>query len=152
MCRTDIDDCIVEWKSKGFKVEGCAADVSTVEGRARLVDAATKAFDGVVDALVNNCGFNIRKPTINFTDDDYRRVMSTNLDSSFFLSAQFHDALKKSGRASIVNVGSVAGGCSITMKSGSVYAMTKAAMSQLTYNLACEWAPDNIRVNIVSPW
>ncbi len=38
------------------------------------------------------------------------------------------------------------------MKSGVVYAMTKAAMTQMTYNLACEWALDRIRVNTIAPW
>ena len=52
----------------------------------------------------------------------------------------------------VVNIGSVAGGCSMSIKSGTVYAMTKAAMCQLGYNLACEWAKFNIRVNTVSPW
>ena len=38
------------------------------------------------------------------------------------------------------------------MRSGVVYAMTKAAMTQMTCNLACEWAKDNIRVNVLAPW
>jgi Tropinone reductase 1 len=38
------------------------------------------------------------------------------------------------------------------MRSGVVYAMTKAAMSQMGYNLACEWAKDNIRINTIAPW
>jgi len=40
----------------------------------------------------------------------------------------------------------------VALKSGIVYAMTKAAMSQMTYNLACEWAMDHVRVNAVAPW
>lgn len=38
------------------------------------------------------------------------------------------------------------------MRSGVVYAMTKAAMTQMGYNLACEWAKDNIRINTIAPW
>jgi tropinone reductase I len=44
------------------------------------------------------------------------------------------------------------GGCDSAMRSGVVYAMTKAAVTQMAYNLSCEWATDNIRVNTVSPW
>jgi Tropinone reductase 1 len=40
----------------------------------------------------------------------------------------------------------------VALKSGVVYAMTKAAMVQMTFNMACEWAMDNIRVNVVAPW
>ena len=60
-----------------------------------------------------------------------------------------HSLLKKGG--CVVNIGSVAG---VTcMKSGSIYAATKAAMNQLTGNWACEWGKtDQIRVNCVAPW
>ena len=44
------------------------------------------------------------------------------------------------------------GGCQTSMKSGVPYAMSKAAISQMSYNLSVEWAPDNIRVNVVAPW
>ena len=40
----------------------------------------------------------------------------------------------------------------MALKSGVVYAMTTAAMAQMTLNMACEWAADNIRVNVVAPW
>lgn len=59
-----------------------------------------------------------------------------------------HPLLKAAGRSSIVMIGSVAGG-PLAVRSGSVYGMTKAAMDQLTRYLACEWAPDGIRVNSV---
>jgi len=131
---------------------------------------------------VNNVGFNIRKKVLDYTDDDYSRIMSTNLDSAFVLCKALHGMLKQTsasssmqeGPASVVNVGSVAGkylrtsstiqGCgtmfmimamdilhvaaggnNVAIRSGVVYARTKAAMTQMTYNMACEWAADNIR-------
>eukprot|EP01023_Acetabularia_acetabulum_P011558 TRINITY_DN15361_c0_g1_i1.p3 TRINITY_DN15361_c0_g1~~TRINITY_DN15361_c0_g1_i1.p3 ORF type:complete len:136 (-),score=17.76 TRINITY_DN15361_c0_g1_i1:212-619(-) len=62
-----------------------------------------------------------------------------------------HPLLKGCGVSSIVMCSSVAGGPT-GMNSGSIYAMTKAAMNQLTKNLCCEWAEDGIRVNSVAPW
>ena len=58
--------------------------------------------------------------------------------------------LRKSNNASIINMTSVAGLTSL--KTGSIYGMCKAALIQLTRNLATEWADDNIRVNAIAPW
>ena len=100
--------------------------------------------------LANNTGANIRKKTFQHVTEDFDSLMQTNLASMCELSELFHSLLKgkdknKKCTSSIVNVGSVAG--SSSLKSGTIYAATKAAMSQLTANLACEWASDGIRVN-----
>lgn len=59
-----------------------------------------------------------------------------------------HPLLKAAGSSSVVMIGSVAGG-PLAVHSGSIYAMTKAALDQLTAYLACEWAADGIRINCV---
>eukprot|EP01041_Mallomonas_annulata_P005853 gene5853-11821_t len=148
----ELDHLIEELKEKGYVVGGIIADVSKENDREALIKAATEYFKGVIHVLVNNVGSNIRNKAIDYTDDDYRKIMSTNLESAFFLTKGFYPYLKESGRGSVINVGSVAGGNNLAIKSGVIYAMTKAAMNQMSYNLACEWAPDNIRVNVVAPW
>lgn len=60
-----------------------------------------------------------------------------------------HSFLQASGKGSIVNLGSIAG--AVALPTGTPYAMTKAALSALTRNLAYEWARDNIRVNCIAP-
>ncbi|BBN01848.1 hypothetical protein Mp_2g10760 [Marchantia polymorpha subsp. ruderalis] len=99
---------------------------------------------------VNNAGTNRRKAMTDFTTEDYQVIMNTNLESAFHLSQLALPLLKNSGNACIVNVSSVAG--IIAINSGCIYAMTKAAMNQLTKSLCCEWAKFGIRVNSVSPW
>jgi len=155
----DLEQASREWQSRGFKnIRTVVADVSTAEGREALLAACRDEFAGRggMQCLVNNVGSNVRKSAVDYSMDDYRKVMSTNIESCFFTCLGAHDLLaegaKDSGTSSVVNVGSVAGGCGSSMKSGAIYAMTKAAMCQLSYNLACEWAPRRIRVNTVSPW
>ena len=167
-----------EWKpyvEKG-KLFLVPADVSTSEGRAKLIEHCKSVFtpddshngEAVLHCLVNNVGFNIRKKAVDFTEEDYDSVMNTNLKSAFCLSRECYRMLVNAEcMGSIVNIGSVAGGLQVAMKSGAIYAMTKAAMNQMTYNLACEWASGSsesgglfggtrsiapVRVNAVCPW
>jgi Tropinone reductase 1 len=148
----ELEGLIAECKEENLLVDGCVADVSNESGRLTLLKDAVSLFGDKIDALVNNVGSNIRKPSTAYSEDEYRKIMSTNLDSCFFLTRALHPLLAASKHGSVVNVGSVAGGCGSSLWTGSVYAMTKAAMTQLSCNLACEWAKDNIRVNTVSPW
>ena len=141
-----------EWSKKGFQVRGVILDLSSPEQRNVLVEAARSYFDGKVHALVNNVGTNIRNKATSYTEEEYKKIMDTNLNSCFFISQSFYELLRETRNASIINISSVAGGNNIAIRSGVIYAMTKAALSQMSYNLACEWAKDNIRVNAVSPW
>jgi tropinone reductase I len=107
--------------------------------------------------LAADAGTNIRKPTVDYSADDFERVVSTNFESAFHLSQLAHPILKASasaaplaitpggggggsaraGSASIVMVSSVSGGPSTT-NTGTVYAATKAAMNQFTKNVSTE--------------
>lgn len=144
-----IDERIGNWKKQGFKAHGFAADVSTKEGRKKLFNAIKKIWDSF-EILVNNVGTNIRKKAIEFTLDEYEHIMSTNMTSNFEISRLAYPLLKSSKNAAIVNLVSVAG---LThLRTGPPYGMSKAAIQQLTINLAVEWAKDGIRVNAVAPW
>ncbi|HWO12789.1 MAG TPA: SDR family oxidoreductase [Polyangiaceae bacterium] len=138
------------------RVEGCAADVSAETDRGAIFERLGEAF-GELDVLVNNVGTNIRKRAHEYTLDEYRRVLDTNMTSTFEMCRRAYPLLiarprRGAGAASaaIVNVVSVAG---LThLRTGAPYGMTKAALIQLTKNLAVEWAPAGIRVNAVAPW
>jgi len=126
--------------------EGVVADVATAEGREQVI--ASLPWE-TVDVLVNNVGTNVRKPTVEYTLAEYERVMATNATSMHELSRMMHPWLKRSGRGSVVNIGSVAGVLSVG--SSAAYAMTKAAVAHLARYLAVEWAKDGIRVNAIAP-
>lgn len=148
----ELQAALQDLTNAGLKVQGCVADVSDPDARQRLLDACAHAFDGKLDILVSNVGTNIRKATVDYTEDEYRTLMSTNLDATFALCQLAHPLLKAAGPGSSVVFNSSVAGGPTSMRSGAIYAMTKAAINQLTRNLACEWAKDGIRVNTVAPW
>ena len=126
-----------------------AADVSEHEQRLEVFDfMADLGLD--LSLLINNVGTNVRKPTLDYSEGEYRRIIETNLISAFEMCRLAHPQLVQHANAGIVNVGSVSG--SISVRTGSPYGMSKAALHQLTRNLATEWAEDGIRVNAVAPW
>ncbi|HFE64055.1 MAG TPA: SDR family oxidoreductase [Caldithrix sp.] len=145
----DVRKRIQTWKKKGWQGSGIVADVSKAEDRKRIVQEVKKEFHGL-DILVNNAGTNIRKPVLEYSPEEYQLIMETNLNSAYELSRYVYSLLEKSQAGAIVNVGSVAG---LThMRTGAPYGMSKAALRQLTRNLAVEWAAAGIRVNMVAPW
>lgn len=145
----DLEIQLDELKQQGYPVNGLALDLSINKDRQKLFDNVQGQFGGL-DILVNNVGTNIRKKTMDYSAEEYFQVFSTNLTSAFHLSQLFYPLLCKSQQGNIVNISSVAG---LThLRTGSVYGMTKAALIQLTKNLASEWAGKNIRVNAVAPW
>ena len=128
---------------------GLAADISKAEDIQRLRDFAEKRLPRL-DSLINNAGTNIRKKFADYSPEEYQRIMETNLHGAFFLCQSLQPMLAKSSEANVINIASVAG---ITaLRTGVIYAMTKAALIQMTKNLALEWGPQAIRVNAIAPW
>ncbi|HEX5553844.1 MAG TPA: SDR family oxidoreductase [Chitinophagaceae bacterium] len=144
-----VKQLLGQFKQQGYRVDGLTADVTSVDDRHRI----TKWIEGQwgkLDILVNNAGINIRKPSNEYISKEYQQVMETDLIAPFDLSRELFEVFKKSGKAAVVNVASVAG--IMDAKTGAPYGMAKAGLIQLTRILACEWAEFQIRVNAVSPW
>lgn len=146
-----INERVREWKEKGFKVTGSVCDVSSNAEREKLMKEVSSLFDGKLNILVNNAGTNIYKATLDYTAEDFTSLMNTNLQSAFHLSQLAHPLLKASGAGKIVFMSSIISVVSMNPQYP-LYSASKGAMNQLTRNLACEWAKDNIRVNAVAPW
>ena len=126
-----------------------AADVSDVEQRREIFDWVEDLGAGL-NILVNNAGNNIRRAAMEYSEAEWRALFETNLFAAFELSRFAFPLLSQHAASSIVNVGSVSGLTHV--RTGAVYGMSKAALHQLTRNLACEWAEDGVRVNAVAPW
>ncbi|CAI9113395.1 OLC1v1013990C1 [Oldenlandia corymbosa var. corymbosa] len=147
---SELKERLQEWSSKGYRVTGFVCDASSREQRIQLMEKINQIFDGKLNILINNVGTTLWKPAEECSLEDYNTIMSTNLESAYHFSQLAYPLLKASGSGNVVFNSSVAG--FVSLNHLSIYSVTKGAMNQLTRNLACEWAKDNIRVNGVAPW
>ncbi|RXI02180.1 hypothetical protein DVH24_026710 [Malus domestica] len=136
--QAQILERLQEWESKGFKVTGSVCDLTSKAQRENLIKT------------VNSAATCTLRGTTDYTLEDFSSMMKTNVESPYHLSQLAHPLLKASGNASIVFVASIAG--VVALPKLSAYAATKSAVIQISKNLACEWAKDNIRTNAVAPW
>lgn len=125
------------------------ADAGSRGDRQKIIQSISSQWSSL-DIIINNVGTNIRKKANEYTTEEVNSIFQTNLYSAFELSTGLFDLMKESENASIVNISSVAG--LGHLRTGIIYGMTKAAMHQMTRNLAVEWAPYDIRVNAIAPW
>jgi Tropinone reductase 1 len=141
------DDLAEEFPER--RVLALAADVAIASERQAL-------FDWIEDGghplhlLVNNAGTNISRAAVDYAEEEWRDIFETNLFAAFEICRYAHPLLARHPASAIVNVGSVSGLTHV--RTGAPYGASKAALHQLTRNLACEWARDGIRVNAVAPW
>ena len=143
-----IDRALAGWRENGHGARGIAADVSTREGIAAVVELVAK--DGLLDIFVNNAGTNIRKPTTEFESGEIDALFRINMLAALEFARGLYPFLAAAQGAAMVNVVSVAG--LTALGTGAPYAMAKSAVIQLTRYLAAEWARERIRVNAVAPW
>jgi 3-oxoacyl-[acyl-carrier protein] reductase len=126
------------------------ADIS-LTGAAQKLVAETVAKFGRLDVLVNNAGGLVARTLVGELDDAfYDRVMDLNVRSLVHTSQAAILAMRKSGGGSIINVSSISARTGGSPGS-SIYSGAKAFVSTFTRSLAREAAPDNIRVNALSP-
>jgi len=130
-------------------VRALIADVADDEQRRELLDWVEDQGEGL-NILVNNAGGNLSRAATDYTEDEWREIFEINLFSAFELTRYAYPLLTRHAASCVVNVGSVSGATHV--RSGAPYGMTKAAMHQMTRNLAVEWAEDGVRVNAVAPW
>ncbi|HVS98235.1 MAG TPA: SDR family oxidoreductase [Puia sp.] len=136
------------WQMERKTVTGVAGDVSVAADRARIGEAIAERW-GALDVLVNNAGMNIRRKLADYDEQEYRSVLEVNLFGAVEMCRLCFRWLLPGNTSTVINIASVAG--SVDVQSGAPYGMSKAALIQLSRNLAVEWAEHGIRVNSISP-
>ncbi|REK24425.1 MAG: SDR family NAD(P)-dependent oxidoreductase [Planctomycetota bacterium] len=135
--------------SRGGSAEFCRAD-STRRADLESLAAHLKSADRNCDILINGAGINSATPFLEIDDDEWDRMLNINL-RSVHLACQVlgKEMIASKTPGSIINVASLSGMTALSRVF--TYSATKAAVLNLTQNLAREWAPHRIRVNAISP-
>jgi gluconate 5-dehydrogenase len=131
----------------GLEVEIAPFDVTQSDAVRAAIAALER--DGPIDILVNNAAMNRRGPLEDFSDAEWRTLMSANLDGPFFVTRAVIPGMKARQRGKIINL------CSLASELGRPnivpYAASKGGVRMFTRALAVELAPHNIQVNGISP-
>ncbi len=135
-------------EAAGGHAETFQADISEEENVRQLESEVMKAFNGV-HILINNAGINLRKQLIEFSLEEWRRVLDTNLTSVFLMCRSFVPHMKGAGYGRIINMTSIMS--HVSLPGRSAYSASKTALLGLTRALALELAPESITVNGISP-
>ena len=145
----EIEGVAQEIEKIGRKAYPVQVDITR---RQEVEEAVNSIIDqaGTVDVLVNNAGINIRTPALNVTDDEWEKIIQTNLKSAFVMSQLVAHRMKEQGKGKIINISSVDG--HVAAQTGVVYGVSKAALIQMTKILAVEWGNYGINVNAIGPW
>lgn len=126
-----------------------AGDVSAPEHATKLVEIAKSGFGGL-DSLVCNAGIDVIKPAVDFTSEEWDRIIEVNLRGAFLpaqAAARYWIASGTSG--SVTMTSSIASRCGVVGLTP--YGASKGGIDQMVRTLAVEWAASNIRVNAVAP-
>src|ERR1051325_642498 len=141
----ELADEIEALGKRSLRVTCEVADRSSLE---RLLKACLEAF-GKVDILVNAAGITKRAPTLDYKEEDWNRIIETNLTGSLRTCQVFgrHMIERKYGR--IINIASI--GSFLALFEVAAYSASKSALASLTQSLAIEWAKHGICVNAIAP-
>ena len=143
-----LEDTAREIERFGGATLSVEADISKHEDRQNLVTTVLDTWKQM-DILVNNAGVNVRNPPEDYREEDWDRVVGTNLKGTFFLTqlCARHMIERKYGK--IIHIASLSAVTGIPHIPA--YTAAKGGIGSLTYQLAIDWAPYNITVNSICP-
>lgn len=141
-------DAVARVEKHGVRATAIATDIRDPEACQTLIRSTVDHL-GRIDILINNSGINYRKQPQDFTLDEFRDVIDTNLTAAFLLSKAVYPHFLRQGGGKIINVGSIASfmGTAVAV----AYGPSKGGIVQLSKALAVAWAKDNIQVNSILP-
>ncbi|MFM8556830.1 MAG: glucose 1-dehydrogenase [Betaproteobacteria bacterium] len=145
--RATLDQAHDQLAAQGLAVSSQCFDVTDANAVREAI--AHIEDQGPLDILVNNAGIQIRAPLDQFADDDWRRLMATNLDSVYYVSKAVAQRMLPRQRGSIINLCSVMS--EVSRPTVAPYTASKGGVKMLTKAMANDWGPHGIRVNGIGP-
>ncbi len=149
----DIDNRLFEicegFKDNGLNVSPIKADISKISEIKNSYETALQILGGKVDILINSAGIQRRYPSEDFPDEEWSKVISINLDATFYYCKYAGNTMLENGGGKIINIASIMsylGGITIP-----AYAASKGGVGQLTKALSNDWAAKGICVNAIAP-
>jgi NAD(P)-dependent dehydrogenase (short-subunit alcohol dehydrogenase family) len=125
-----------------------AADLSDLTSIPKLVERILNQF-GKIDILVNNAGINLKKEFTEVNDEEFQKILLTNVTAVFALSREVVKHMLEKGNGSIINISSMASQYGIPKVIA--YTASKSAVEGMTRAMAVELSPKGIRVNCIAP-
>ena len=132
----------------GKRCVSLSFDLDNLSGIPKLVDQIIGKHQRI-DILVNNAGINLKKEFTEVTDDDFQRIMHTNVSAMFSLSREVIKCMLEKGSGSVINISSMAS--QYGLPKVIAYSASKAAIEGMTRAMAVELSPKGIRVNCIAP-
>jgi NAD(P)-dependent dehydrogenase (short-subunit alcohol dehydrogenase family) len=143
-----LQETLAQLKQTGCEAIAVECDVTKAADTERLVKATEDRF-GNVNILINNAGALSVSTVETISEEDWDRLMATNVKGPFLMSRAVLPAMRRAGGGSIVNIGSVLGIAAV--RDRAAYCASKGGVAMLTKAMALDHAPDKIRVNCVCP-
>jgi gluconate 5-dehydrogenase len=143
-----VDEAVAAMRVEGLAVEGAAFDITD---EAAIV-ASFARFDAEgteIGILVNNAGIQLRKPMVELTTAEWRKVIDANLTSAFVVGREAAKRMIPRGRGKIINIGSLTS--AFARATIAPYTVSKGGIKMLTQAMAAEWAESGIQANAIGP-
>ena len=135
-------------RQAGLNVSSAYLDVSDSVSVSAFFDTLVEEY-GRLDILVNNAGVNYRVPVLEYPEEEWDRVINTNLKGYFLVTRAVAPQMIENGYGKVINMSSILG--TVGLPHQVAYASSKGGVDQMTKVMALEWAKLGVRVNAIGP-